>query len=233
MDGLWKDAEGHVTGVSGLATNESGRNLITCIVNLDVLDDSGVKVAGATASTTGLKASQTWRFQAVFTNPFSVNFQSITPGQIIVLPEPATFSAQEQAGAAAAKQIITDLGSCAEAAFSGPERQIIAAHWPLNPAELSASQLSDPAFPTEQEVRALTVLYPRLQACQKTAIDEFRRSSVAAVVPILSEGYARSAARIDLLKERKITWGAFNTERKSSAAEMQRQLVAAQSGHTP
>jgi hypothetical protein len=197
------------------------------------LDASGIKVASAVASTTGLKAGQTWQFQALFTNPFSVKFRSIAPGQVIALPEPAASRAQEEAGAAAAKPIIADLKSCAEAAFSSPEGRTIAAHSPLNPAELSPSQLSDPTFATEQEVRALTVFYPQLQACQKTAIDEFRQSSVAAVVPILSEAYARSDARIDLLRERKITWGVFNKERKSSAAEMQQQLVTALSGRAP
>jgi hypothetical protein len=79
----------------------------------------------------------------------------------------------------------------------------------------------------------LAVFYPQLQACQKTAIDEFRQSSVAVVVPILSEAYARSDARIDLLRERKITWGVFNRERKSSTTEMQQRLVGALSGRAP
>jgi hypothetical protein len=207
--------------------------LITCVLNLDVLDASGVKVASAVASTTGLKASQTWQFQALFTNPFSVKFQSIAPGPIIAPPGPAASDAQEQAAAAAAKPIIADLRSCAEAAFNSPEGRIIATHAPLNPAELSPSQLSDPAFATEQEVRALAVFYPQLQACQTTAIDEFKQSSVVVVVPILSEDYARSDARIDLLRERKITWGVFNRERKSSTTEMQQRLVGALSGRAP
>ena len=183
------------------------------------------------ASTSGLKAGQTWRFQAVFTNPFSVEFSSIAAGQTIALPEPAIYSAQERA--ASAKQILADLSSCTEAAFSSPEGRTIASHSPVNPAEFNALQLSDPTLATEEETRALTVFYPRLQACQKTAVDKFRQSSFAAAAPILSEGYARSANRIDLLRERKITWGAFNTQRKLSAAEMEQQLVVAFSRGAP
>ena len=43
VDGLWKDIDGNVRGVSGVATNETSGNLLTCIINLDVLDASGVK----------------------------------------------------------------------------------------------------------------------------------------------------------------------------------------------
>jgi len=86
VDSLWKDDYGNVMGISGLATNESGRNLATCMLSLDVLDTTGIKVSSALASTVGLKAGQTWRFQAVFTNPFSVQFRSVLPGQLITYP---------------------------------------------------------------------------------------------------------------------------------------------------
>jgi hypothetical protein len=75
---------------------------------------------------------------------------------------------------------------------------------------LTAAQLSDPAFATDQEIQALTIFYLQLQACQITAINEFRQSSLAAIAPILSDGYAKSAAHVELLKERKITWGEVN-----------------------
>lgn len=86
VDSLWKDDYGNVMGISGLATNESDRNLTTCMLSLDVLDTTGTKVSSALASTVGLRAGQSWRFQAVFTNPFSVRFKSVVPGQVITLP---------------------------------------------------------------------------------------------------------------------------------------------------
>lgn len=85
VDGLWRDQFGNVLGISGTATNESSRNLKTCMITFDILDASGAKVSSAVASTIGLNAGQTWRFQATFMNPFSVQFKTIVPGQLIAM----------------------------------------------------------------------------------------------------------------------------------------------------
>ena len=77
VDGLWKDGDGTVSGVSGTATNISGHDFITCQIGLDLLDVSGVKVSSAVAVTTGLKAGQTWRFQATLMNAYAVAFKSV------------------------------------------------------------------------------------------------------------------------------------------------------------
>jgi len=90
VDGLWKDAAGNVAGISGLATNESDKDLSICNVSLDILDDGGAKVSTAIASTIGLKAGQNWRFQAVFANPFSVSFKSVAPGTVLAVSEPTS-----------------------------------------------------------------------------------------------------------------------------------------------
>ena len=85
VDGLWRNGAGDVSGISGIATNVTHRDLTVCIINLDVLDASGVKVSSAIASTTGLKAGQQWRFQATFTTPYAVSFSSIGPGSITAM----------------------------------------------------------------------------------------------------------------------------------------------------
>jgi hypothetical protein len=86
VDGLWKDGDGTVSGVSGTATNISGHDFITCQIGLDLLDVSGVKVSSAVAVTTGLKAGQTWRFQATLMNAYAVAFKSVAPGHVIAVP---------------------------------------------------------------------------------------------------------------------------------------------------
>lgn len=86
VDGLYEDGYGNVTGITGTATNELGKDLVTCMMTLDVLDASGVKVSSAIASTAGLRAGQTWRFQATFMNPYSVQFKTVAPGQMMVMP---------------------------------------------------------------------------------------------------------------------------------------------------
>lgn len=86
VDGLYRDGYGNVLGVSGEATNLTGRDLVTVMVTLDVVDGAGTKVSSAIASTTGLKASQRWRFQAHFLNAYAVSFRAIEPGNIIIFP---------------------------------------------------------------------------------------------------------------------------------------------------
>ncbi len=86
VDGLYRDGNGTVIGVSGIATNVAGQDLTSCTITFDVLDATGAKVSSAIAVTNGLKAAQNWRFQATFMNPFSVNFTSIVPGQTSWLP---------------------------------------------------------------------------------------------------------------------------------------------------
>ena len=80
VTGYYAVDDGSVLGISGTATNESGRNFRTCMLSFDVLDATGAKVSAAIASTIGFTAGQTWRFQATFLNPFSVQFKSIAPG---------------------------------------------------------------------------------------------------------------------------------------------------------
>lgn len=88
VDGLWRDASGNFSGISGIATNASGRDLLICTIAFNALDATGIKVADAIAATNGLQAAQQWRFQATFSNPFSVAFTSIAPGETTCLPSP-------------------------------------------------------------------------------------------------------------------------------------------------
>jgi hypothetical protein len=140
-------------------------------------------------------------------------------------------TAQEQRIVAAVKPILLEMKSCARAALDTPEGQIFSSRSPSNPADLTGPVLSDPSFASGQEVEAVSALYPRLQACQKAAIDGFTRSPVAAsVLPILTAASRRSDRQVELLEGRKITWGAFNTARKEHAGEMQEQLIGAIKG---
>ena len=81
VDGLYESGS-TVHGVDGLAENLSGRDFSACFLNFDVLDEQGVKVGDAIASTTGLAAGQKWRFQAIFTTPFKTRFQALKAGRV-------------------------------------------------------------------------------------------------------------------------------------------------------
>jgi len=86
VNGLWKDGYGRVIGIDGIATNVSGEDLQLCQITFDVIDQSRVKVSTALAVSNGLKAAQSWRFQASFTTPYAVNFSSIESGAITTIP---------------------------------------------------------------------------------------------------------------------------------------------------
>jgi len=87
VDGLWKNGDGDVVGITGIATYAAsdGRDLTVCMLTFNALDASGVKVADLIASTTGLKVGQKWRFQAMFVTPVRVNFTSIEAGPITAM----------------------------------------------------------------------------------------------------------------------------------------------------
>src|SRR6266446_2551635 len=76
VDGLSRD-DSRVT-VNGIATNISDRDFSSLRLDFDVLDASGAKLDSFSADLyNGLKVSQKWRFQASFTDSYTVNFTSI------------------------------------------------------------------------------------------------------------------------------------------------------------
>jgi hypothetical protein len=82
VEGVLKDGNGTVIGVTGTATNTGAANLRFCAVQFDVIDSAGHKVAEAYADTSGLKSRQTWRYQAMFRFPYPETFQSIVGGGV-------------------------------------------------------------------------------------------------------------------------------------------------------
>jgi len=84
VDGFYRTGIS-IVGITGVAENTTDRDLKMCAVYFDVLDKEGVKVADALASSQGLAARQKWRFQAVFTNPFSTQFELIKTARVMVL----------------------------------------------------------------------------------------------------------------------------------------------------
>ncbi len=139
-------------------------------------------------------------------------------------------SRQVVAAANGIKPIFADMNSCALAAWATPDGVVIAAKSPADPRDFTAAQLSDPVLPTESEAQAMRTLYPRLQACQRSALASLAASGAAPVASVLSNAAAQSQVDAALIEERKIEWGAFNTVRKEHAARLKEELVAAVKG---
>ncbi|MGE5307034.1 MAG: FxLYD domain-containing protein [Alphaproteobacteria bacterium] len=75
-----------VVGITGIASNGTGRDLQSCLIYFDIVDSSGIKVADAVASVQGLRAGQQWRFHATFTTPLSTFFKgAVKPNRVMAI----------------------------------------------------------------------------------------------------------------------------------------------------
>jgi hypothetical protein len=148
VDGLWKDGYGNVVGISGIATNVSGRDLTLCQITLDVLDASGVKVSGAMAATNGLKAGQKWHFQATFLNPYTVSFRSIEPGQITTIASQRAGQPQHQPqqGQPASNQLktaINQINAAAKESCAREQYKPLRLHTACDANDITLEQFAD------------------------------------------------------------------------------------------
>jgi hypothetical protein len=83
---VWQDSDGKILGVIGTAKNVTASDLRFCQIMLAFLDQSGVKVDAAKASTKSLKSAQIWHFQAALSAPSQALYSSITPDKVIAIP---------------------------------------------------------------------------------------------------------------------------------------------------
>lgn len=81
LDGYYRQGF-DIVGLIGTATNVSGQELSPVLLTFDVVDKEGVKVNEAIASTNSLAVGQKWRFNAVFTSPFSTKINEVRPGKV-------------------------------------------------------------------------------------------------------------------------------------------------------
>jgi hypothetical protein len=114
----------------------------------------------------------------------------------------------------AAKPIFAETNACISAVRASPEAQLVLDRDPMDPKDLTAEHLSDPTFPTDAQSKALADLHQRIAACQAKTIAELSASAAAPVAPLFEATYAENARQVQLLEDRKITWGQFNTSRK-------------------
>lgn len=131
------------------------------------------------------------------------------------------------AAIAAARPIGAEGKACVQAAADSPEDRTIAGKDPMNVADLTAAQLSDASFATDEEIRALKALHPKIAACQRKIIAELAASAAAPVAPLFESVYEKNNAQLVLLEDRRITWGQFQTDRKERAEELVQELQTA------
>jgi hypothetical protein len=83
---VWQDSEGRILGVVGTAKNVTASDLRFCQITLAFIDQAGVKIDAAKASTKTLKSAQIWHFQAALPAPSKAIYSSITPEKVIAIP---------------------------------------------------------------------------------------------------------------------------------------------------
>jgi hypothetical protein len=86
IDKVWQDSDGKILGVNGTAKNVTASDLRFCQIMLAFLDQTGVKIDAAKASTKTLKSAQIWHFQAALPAPSQAFYASITPDKVIAIP---------------------------------------------------------------------------------------------------------------------------------------------------
>jgi hypothetical protein len=86
IDGLWQTPDGGILGVSGTAKNVTASDLRFCQISLAFLDQAGLKLDDAKASTKSLKSAQVWHFQAALAHPSPAPYSSIMPDKVIAIP---------------------------------------------------------------------------------------------------------------------------------------------------
>jgi hypothetical protein len=134
-------------------------------------------------------------------------------------------SPQTQANVSKIRPIATEFTACVTALYSSPEAEPIRGHVPFKPRDATAAQLSDPARATDQEIATINLLQPKLEACQKAMADGYSRT-IPALAAIVSVQNAAGLGDITLLKERKMTWGEYNSRRRSRSIESEQQIIA-------
>jgi hypothetical protein len=113
---------------------------------------------------------------------------------------------QYQTMAAGNREIIAQAKSCTAEIYNAPEAAGLRRHSPLDPREATLTQLSDLSLPTKEEVAAILMLHPRLQACRKAILDGLLNTTPS-IIPILAKEYAAADDDTIALVQRKLPWG--------------------------
>jgi hypothetical protein len=128
--------------------------------------------------------------------------------------------------AAKLQPIFVEFGDCFNRIYGLPESAPLRARLPLKPNDASQAQLSDQSKINDQEIASFDLLIPKQQICQKHLLEQLS-GTAPSLAPIISASDAEAIERLNLLRERKVTWGDYNALRKQRAADLTLKLRAA------
>ncbi|MGC2414285.1 MAG: hypothetical protein WA459_16500 [Stellaceae bacterium] len=132
---------------------------------------------------------------------------------------------QSQAIGTNTRTVVASAQACVTAIYAAPEAAPLRPHLPFDVRELTLAQLSDQSLATKEEIDAIFLLHPRLQQCQKAALDGLMITTPS-LVPMLATEYIKGEDNLLLLVQIKQSWGEFSKHRRDIVFEGQAQLVA-------
>jgi hypothetical protein len=115
--------------------------------------------------------------------------------------------------------------ACLAALYSAPEAAPLRPHVAIDVRDTTLAQLADQSLATKEEIDAIFLLHPRLQQCQKAALDGLMVTTPS-LVPILAAEYVQGEDNTLALVQRKESWGEFSKRRRDIVFEGTAQLVA-------
>jgi hypothetical protein len=141
----------------------------------------------------------------------------------------ATQAQQQYRAIATGNQaIVAKAAACDAEVYDAPEGASLRPHFPMNVRDATLQQLSDTSLATKQEIDAILLLYPRLQACRRATLEGFV-NTMPGVVPMLAKTYSDNDDDVVLLIQGKLAWGeAVRRWRDRASAAQAAMLTEAQ-----
>lgn len=120
---------------------------------------------------------------------------------------------------------VSTLNICMQAVYDSPEVAPLRAHIPAPRSQATLEQQTDPAFATDEEIKALFAEHPKANACRQQELDRLVQQTPS-VVPILANGFSHIEQAMIGLVQKRTTWGEYTRQVKSIVEETRGRLAA-------
>lgn len=119
---------------------------------------------------------------------------------------------------------IANMNICVQTVYDSPDFAPLRAHIPGPHSQATLEQQTDPAFATDEEIKALFAEHPKANACRQQLLDQLVQQTPT-FVPILASAYSRIEDGMIGLVQKQTTWGDYTRQVKSITETMRGQLV--------
>jgi hypothetical protein len=114
---------------------------------------------------------------------------------------------QYQAMASNNRSAVQDLQACTIAVYDSPEFAPLRRHFPYKASDATLEQLSNNSLATDDEIKLILEVHPKLQSCRKQALDHISQSTPT-LAPIMLVAMTKSEDSLIDLIQKKQSWGA-------------------------